>query len=71
MRVVTAEEVDAHVMKDLIEFFVLSEVVSVDPHTHSLTMGVTLLNDFASQFHRRNVYTSALFGVNRRVRQLI
>ncbi len=51
MRVVTAEEVDAHVMKDLIEFFVLSEVVSVDPHTHSLTMGVTLLNDFASQFH--------------------
>ena len=71
MRVIAAEKVDSHVVQDLIEFFVLSEVVPIDPNTHAFSICMALLDNFVSQFHRRYINSWSLFSVNWRMRQLV
>jgi hypothetical protein len=58
-------------MQDLIEFFVLSEVVPIDPNTHAFPIGMALLDNFVSQFHRWYINSRSLFSVNWGMRQLV
>jgi hypothetical protein len=50
--IVTAEKVNAHVMQKRIEFFILYEIITVDPHTHFFALSMARFNDFSGQFHR-------------------
>lgn len=45
MWVVTAEEVNAHLVYSVIKFFVFAEIVTVNPYSHLLPSRVTMLND--------------------------
>ena len=51
VREVTAEEVNSHGINGMIEFFILTEKVSINPDTNLFPLGVTNLDYLFIEFH--------------------